>query len=435
MELYECLAAVKRRFWIIGAVALAAALSAWAVSCFLVESVYESTATIIVSKSNETPGENGQELLNSNYIKVYYTLGNSDSVALSIIDHLQLNTTVEKLREQVSIEADYDTGIIKISVDANSAGLARDIAAEFIKCLKEHSNKLSIRTNINIIDEPTLPALPIRPKILLNVLLSAAAGILAGLLLALFFGSKELSSSDMPAMSALPWLPLLGSLPKHKVRRRKRKSILSFPAGCPADESIKIIRTGLGYLFENNQIKSVMITSPRRAEGKTTFALNLAVSMAQLGKRVLVVDCSFRKPGLSKLCDLEKCEKSCFEMEGQPENKCAVSIFSELGIDLASDFAPSREQRGGAGFPPWLRIFLDGAGQRYDLVILDCPSIQPYADTMMMCSLVKNVVLVTEYSRLAASVLDKSVKRLKQVGADTLGVVVNKTPAAKMRHA
>ncbi len=434
MELYECLAAVKRRFWLVGAVAFAAAFSAWAVSCFFVQSVYESTATIIVSKSNETSGENGQELLNSNYIKVYYTLGNSDSVALSIIGRLQLDTTVEKFREQVAVEADYDTGIIKISVEAKSAGLARDIAAEFIRSLKEHSNKLSIRTNVNIIDEPTLPVLPIRPKILPNILLSSAGGLLAGLLLALFFGSKELSASDLPAMSALPWLSLLGFLPKHKVKRRRRKQLLSFPAGSPSDESIRIIRTGLGYLFENKGIKSVLITSPRRSEGKTTFALNLAVSMARLGRRVLLVDCSFRKPSLSKLCDLEKCEKNSFEAEGQPENKCALTAFPELGIDLASDFSPSREQWGGAGFPPLLRTLLDGADERYDLVLLDCPSVRPYADAMMLCSLVKNVILVSEYSRLAASVLDKSTKRLKQVGGEILGVVVNKTPAGKMRH-
>jgi len=179
----------------------------------------------------------------------------------------------------------------------------------------------------------------------------------------------------------------------------------------------------------------MLVTSPRRAEGKTTFALNLAVSMAQLNKRILLIDCSFRKPGLYKLCDLEVCEKTIFKAQEQPESKYTISTFQGLGIDLAYDFVPAWcHTSGGAGFPPWLRTFLDEMRQRYDLLILDCPSVQPYADTLMLCSLVKNVVLVADYNRLAASVLDKSIGCLKQVGANALGIVVNKTPTIKIRH-
>lgn len=434
MEFYQCLAAVKRRFWCVAAITVFAAISSWIVSHYVMQNVYQSTASIIVSRPNAILGvnefEQQNELLNSNYIKMYYTLGNSESVIQSIIKKLQLDTTVKKLREQINIVADYDTGIIKISVMSDSTNLSTKIAQVFIESLKEQSSKLSIGAEISVIDEPTTPKQPVSPNIILNILLSAAAGILAGLLLVLYLGSKDISVNKIPDLAAISWLAPLGFLPKLKNSKRNTPIIVG-SANRRAFEAVKIARTNLQYVIEREAISSIMITSPDHAQGSSTVALNIALSMVQLKKRVLLIDCHFRKPGLNKICDVEKYKYTKYSLEQHPNEYCTICNVPSLGIDLILDLAPTWDYVSESGLP-WLQAFLYDVALSYDLAILDCPPILPYADSLMLCRVVQNVVLVADYSRLAASVLEKSAQSLKQIGGNILGVVVNKVPASKI---
>lgn len=217
---------------------------------------------------------------------------------------------------------------------------------------KEHSNKLSIGAVINIIDEPAMASCPKARKYCSTSCCRRPPDPRRHAPGSVFRLKGTFRKRTFRRQRLLPWLRLLGFLQKHKVRRRRKKPILLYPAGSPADEYVKVIRTGLIYLMENSSVKSVLITSPGKSEGKTTFALNLAVSAAQLGKRVLLVDCSFRKPCLGRLCCQEKCEKDILrsggaagkQMHGQllcgTEHRPGVDSFRPGSIGAAPGILP-----------------------------------------------------------------------------------------------
>jgi Mrp family chromosome partitioning ATPase len=108
----------------------------------------------------------------------------------------------------------------------------------------------------------------------------------------------------------------------------------------------------------------------------------------------------------------------------------AYSIPS-LGIDLISDMLPQQGCSDITGAAP-MQPFSSDILQAYDLIVLDSPPMLPCADALLLGRLVHGVILVADYRRLSAAVLEKCVARLAQAGAKFLGVVINNLPAAKI---
>lgn len=439
MELYECLAAIKRRLWLVAAAAVLAAAAAWAASAYLMDSVYKSTATIIIVNKPGAPSNTGGNaqpnmLLDSNTIRVYANLAESDSVTESIMGRLNLAGTVDKVKEQIGVSADYDTGIIKISVSANSAGQSRDIAQAFIESLKGQSDKLSLGADIRMIDAPKVPEQPSSPNLPLNVLLATAGGIFAGLLLALYYGAAEASTDEIAALQRFPMLRVLGLMPRIRTAGKKASPALVRQGSNPPNESLKVIRTNLLFLMECGSVKTVMVTSPGPAEGKTTFAINLAMSMAQVQKRTLVVECNARKPALRRIGNQPGGKLPAMQPELKAAGDCLLCSLPSLGIDTAPEFMSSPVGQLDAIGSPRMRAFLEEMERNYDLILLDGAPLLPYADALMLSRLVQGVILVADYSRLAYAVLDKCLRRLGQIEANILGVVVNNMPPARILH-
>ena len=366
-------------------------------------------------------------LLDSNTIRVYYNLANSQSVGEGILQRLGLGGTVRQLRERMAIEADYETGILTITARQNDGALARDVAQAFIESLREQSEKLAMGAEIRMIDGPKAPAEPAGPNIPLNMLLAAAGGLMAGLLLALILQAGDLSAGELPELAGLPSLELLGCLPK-LTRRRRKKALLTLPGGLPG-EAMKIIRTKLLYRMESRAAKSVLVTSPRAAEGKTTLAFNLALSAARLGKRVLVLDCNFRRPALFRLAH-DPAAVGVVRPLGDDSQSIVACPTAAPGVDFVSDFPPSGELADGAGCLQ-IAAFVEAMKRSYDLILIDSPPLLGYADALMLAGAADGVVLVADYRHLAAQVLEQCAGSLGRIGAPVLGLVVNLAPPAK----
>lgn len=435
MEYHECLSAIKRRYWLVLVSLATALLAAWAASSFLMKNSYESSATVIVSKQDATfsGGVSTQQdiLLSSNTIRVYYNLAESDAVAEDILQRLQLGGTAEKLREQIGVQADYDTGILKITVKADSAVLSRDIAQTFIESLQGQAEKLLLAAEIKTIDAPKIPVRPSSPNMMLNMLLGGAGGTLAGLLLALMYGVRDQSTGSFPVLQKAPCnISLLGTMPRINRSDAQRAPILFYPDSGKAGEAVKITRANLLHLAERDAIKTMLVTSAQPSEGKTTFAVNICVSIAQLHKRVLLIECNCRNPALLNIYNMKKCIRTVHTTAGNPEAGFLVYAFPSLGIDIVLDLI-SPNDRAGELCSPNMKTFLDEMAQLYDFIFLDCAPILPYADTMMLSELAQGVVIVADYGRLAYAELEKCIRHLSQIEAKILGIVMNRMPPAK----
>jgi capsular exopolysaccharide synthesis family protein len=180
------------------------------------------------------------------------------------------------------------------------------------------------------------------------------------------------------------------------------------------------------YLLEREAVKTIMVTSPREGEGKTTLAINIAVCFSQFYRRVLLVDCNFKSPAASRLI------RPAGEMPELAEyvNEFAASPVRDLGIDVVLNGMIPREQ------PivdyTLLASMIETLKDSYDLIILDCPPILNNADIRMLSYIAKNAVIVADYRRLSRWLIENSIHRLTQIDVKILGVILNRVPKRKI---
>ena len=262
----------------------------------------------------------------------------------------------------------------------------------------------------------------------LRLAFAAAGGLLAGVLAALLLTVLEYSRLSVTMLDKMPELFHIGSVPAvKKLITYKRQPV--FPCSIPAYEALMAVRTNLMYLLERESVNTIMVTSPREAEGKTTLAINIAVCFSQFYRKVLLVDCNFKNPAASRLIRPagETPEPAAAQ---EYANEFVASPVKDLGIDVVLNGMIPREQP--TVDYTLLASMIETLKDRYDLIILDCPPILNNADTRMLSYIAKNAVIVADYRRLSRRLIENSIHRLTQIDVKILGVILNRVPKQKI---
>jgi len=203
------------------------------------------------------------------------------------------------------------------------------------------------------------------------------------------------------------------------------KLIVNPRAKSPIIEAYKTLRTNLQFSGLDKRLKVIMITSARASEGKSTTACNLAVTMAQNGKKVLLVDADLRKPAVHRAFGLLN-EKGLTNILA--EGLKFRDICNEAGI-------PSLEVITGGPIPPnpaellgcpRMEGFIDAASDAYDIIILDAP---PVTDAAVLSRLTDGVIFVVEHGKTPSDQAVVAKEALVKVGARIIGAVINNVPA------
>jgi Mrp family chromosome partitioning ATPase len=344
-------------------------------------------------------------------------------------EELNLNLSNNELHQMIKIEMDYETGIINLSVITNDASLSKLIADTFIDCLKHQAERFILGLTLFTIDAPRLSPVPVSPNILLNVLLAAGGGAMSGIVIAVLLNFKGSASNIITELCKITGLFLIGCFPAIRSGSFHTLQRIS-PDHKKAEEAIKIIRTNILYLLERSRDHKIMITSPSSLEGKTTIAIQTAVSMAKLGKKVLLIDCNFRSPSVYRISKIENLGNKENLDSYQRVNKYMVKTSVSLGIDVITHIMMLRDcSEEGFSF---LESRIKALEKEYDVIIVDCPPSEPYADSLMAAGIIKNVVIVADYRGLSVNIIERTMHSYHNINANILGLVVNRTPLGKL---
>jgi capsular exopolysaccharide synthesis family protein len=295
-------------------------------------------------------------------------------------------------------------------------------------------------TNIQILDRAQVPIIPARPRKLFNIGLSALGGLLAGVLLALFveyLDNTVKSTSDVDRLLGLPSLgvvPALESLERRgrlalpKLGASKRQSqpilILDQQHRSSFAEAFRSLRTSVLLSHAERPPRTILFTSSSPGEGKTTTAVNTAISLAQTGARVILVDGDLRKPGLHKMLN----------MKNQP----GLSTYLTRAIDLDSVVDQNQIENlwiiASGPIPPnpsellssgKMREAVKLLSQQYDFVIFDSPPVST-PDALILSTMVDGVILVIRCGETPRELVHRAKQSLEDVNAKIFGVVLNR---------
>lgn len=189
-------------------------------------------------------------------------------------------------------------------------------------------------------------------------------------------------------------------------------------------EAFRSVRTGLFFSSRGSELKVVQVTSPVPGDGKSTLSANLAVTMAQSGRRVLLIDADFRRPRLHKLFGLEVDAGLAQLVSGESEideatyTTCIANLSLMAGGKRPSNPAELLSSNRFAELVEILR-------QKYDIIIIDTPPLLAVSDPSVVASLVDGVVLTMRLRRNVKPLATRAFRVLESVDAQILGVVVN----------
>lgn len=298
--------------------------------------------------------------------------------------------------------------------------------------------------NISVIEIAIPPETPVGPRRLLTVAAAFLLSILFGMGLALFLEylddtirtTEEIENYlHLPALAAIPTMDslpkrnkllLVGANDGEEVTPNSELLISADPRSSLA-EAYRHLRTSILLSTAGSAPKSLLITSSLPSEGKTTTATNTAISLAQTGARVLIVDADMRRPRLHSIFDVENGNGLSTLLASQMDDHEIASAISydertKLNLLTSGPIPPNpAELIGSEQMATLLRLLQS----RFTHVVIDSPPIASFTDGVLIASMVDGVILVVHAGKSSRQVVRRSRQLLQEIGAKVFGVVLN----------
>ncbi len=213
----------------------------------------------------------------------------------------------------------------------------------------------------------------------------------------------------------------------------KRSDGLIFNLGpkSPITEAYRSLRTNLEFMSPDDPVRSILCTSSGPGEGKSTTVANMAISMAQIGKKVLLIDCDLRKPVQHKgfnVSNMQGITNLLIDQKLSMDEVIQKTEVNNLQIITCGTMPPNpAELLGSQRMSNLIQEFL----KIYDMVFIDAPPIISVTDAAVLASALDGVILVVGSGQAERNMVLKAQDLLKKVNAKILGVVLNRVQVQK----
>jgi len=264
-----------------------------------------------------------------------------------------------------------------------------------------------------------------------NMPVGGILGLLLGVGLALlleFVNTSVRTPQDVVRHAAMPVLGMVPQLDDEEVRIDNIELATRLAPRSMVAECFRRARTNLLFSCPPDRQRTVLITSTQPEEGKTAVAVNLAVASAQAGRKILLVDCNFRRPALYRAFPQIRKEGLSNLLVGQGELKDLINRTDIPTLDIlsAGPTPPNPAELLGSSY---FRAFLTEASAAYDQVFLDGPPALLVSDALIAAAAVDGVIVITRAGATSRGALRRLRDTLDRVGAHLLGVMLNAAEA------
>lgn len=319
-----------------------------------------------------------------------------------------------------------------------NAAIHRDMIRSYNKKLEEigvvEAEKSS--QTPDIVNRALIPTVPVAGTGLMLSLLGVAGGTVLGLFLAFFIETVDVSVSTVEEVEEYLQVPVLGMLPFLSFRDKadpgegdgssvSHRCIAYYKPRSNLAEAFRIVRTNLRFkTLGNRDARTILVTSSLSGEGKTFVAANLAIIYAQLGARVLLMDCNLRDPDIHNHF-------------GVPKNPGITDILiGDYRIDQTIRETPIKNLSllTSGPIPPnpselieteEFRALLGGLEGKFDLIVADSPPLLPVADATILTTVFRRTIIVHNAIRTGLMVLHRSKATIEGAGSHLDGIILN----------
>ena len=192
----------------------------------------------------------------------------------------------------------------------------------------------------------------------------------------------------------------------------------------PEAEAFRMLRTNLQFTAIDKNVKTIMATSTGPEEGKSTTIANLAITMAQAGKKVVIVDCDLRKPVQHKVFGQSNLTGVTNVVSGRKTWEEAVKKTSIPGLEVITS-GPIPPNPAEILNSERMNLFIKELSENYDYVLFDAPPALAVTDPVLLASKVDGLLFVISAGKSKVDKIKEVKERLQKASANILGVVLN----------
>lgn len=358
-----------------------------------------------------------------------------DSIHASYETAAQRETDLRKTLEQHQGQiAEFESKSVTFNIMKRDIDTNRQLYENLLSRYKEVEVVGAMRaSNITVLDAAEVPLRPYRPILMVNLAIAFLLGIFGGVGVAIsqeYLDDTVKTPDDVEKAARLPTLATVPVFtvpedPAAAAAHSPDRQVAEMPTS-PGAEAVRTLRASLLLAASGGLPRRLLVTSSCPGEGKTCITTNLALAFAQMGKRVLLVDCDLRKPRVHAAIGIDNGVGTSSFLTGNAPLDKIVRKTSQPNLDVitAGPVAPNPVDLLGS---PILAELLDELEKRYELVLLDAPPTLGFADVPTLANRAGGACLVVaQAGSTPRHVLRHASEFLLRMQSKVLGVVLNK---------
>lgn len=454
IDLIKVVKAIWHKAWVVAGASLVGAVAALLITVFFITPQYQSSVMFYVNNNSRSLGDVAMSITSSDIsasrglVDSYIVILKARETLLDVIDYAGVDRKYGEVSSMITAEDVDSTEIFRVTVESPDAQEAQKIADAVAYILPKRISSIIEGTSAKIVDSAVVASSPSSPSYVKNTAIGFLLGFLlsaGGISLWVILDTTIRTEDDItqnckyPVLAAVPDMeaPSKGGYAYSYDRDRKKQpahpgkkpQVIGSDISFAAAEAYKLLRTKLQFSFaDEEQCHVIGISSSLSGEGKSVSAINLAYSLSQLGKRVILIDCDMRRPTLAEKLRIQK--------------KPGLSNFltGQVGTDqLIQAWAPRNEETAfhviSAGQNPPNPIellssarmtkLLEGLRRICDYVILDLPPVGEVSDALAVAGETDGVLLLARQDHCNRVALNETVRQFEFVDAKILGIVYN----------
>ncbi|MFU8795206.1 MAG: polysaccharide biosynthesis tyrosine autokinase, partial [Dethiobacteria bacterium] len=348
-----------------------------------------------------------------------------------VADDEMIPYNADQIRNKLQVEGVGGTELIEIKASDTDAVLASYMANMVSRIFMDEIDQVISDANVNILDDAPVPTNPSNPLADRNMIIAAMIGLIAavGLVFVIDYADQTIKESE--EAEKLLGLPVVGVITKVDGKTLNGRNEFTVSGRSPAAEAFRTIRTNIQFASVDKPVKVILVTGATPGSGKSTVAANLAITFAQGGGAVLLVDADLRRPAQQRF----------FELDSEPGLSNLVynrdlglaEVVQESGRDNLTVITSGP-------IPPYpaemlssqrMRGLVESMAGQFEYVIFDSPPVLAVTDAVVLSNLVDGTLIVLDYGRIKRDEALHALKQLQMVQANVIGSVLNAVPQSQ----